>query len=72
MVVLITSRFVATAIMSEISVRILTKNFQESGLDWALAEDSAEAVLRVATDASINGELISSTCPFPYPHCLNS
>jgi hypothetical protein len=51
-------RFVATSIMSDISIHILTKKFQESSLDWALAEDSVEAVLRVATDTSINGELI--------------
>jgi hypothetical protein len=49
-------RFIATHIMSEAHIETLTKTFQASGLDWALAEDSAKAVLRVAADSSINGE----------------
>ena len=49
-------RFITTAIISEAHVEVLTKMFQASGLDWALAEDSANAVIRVAADTSINGE----------------
>jgi hypothetical protein len=36
----------------------LTKKFHELDLDWALAEDSAKAVLRVAADPMINGKVM--------------
>jgi hypothetical protein len=55
-VLFIIHRFVATAIMSERVVDILTQRLRELGLDWALAEDSAKAVLRVASDPTINGK----------------
>jgi hypothetical protein len=55
-VLLIIHRFVATAIMSERVVDILTQRLRELDLDWALAEDSAKAVLRVASDPTINGK----------------
>lgn len=53
---LIIQRFVSTAIMSERVVDILTQRLRELDLDWALAEDSAKAVLRVASDPTINGK----------------
>lgn len=45
-------------ILSERAVEALTMRFQELGVDWALAEDSAKAVLRVAADKTINGKLM--------------
>lgn len=53
---LIRYRFIATAIMSERAVDILTQRFKELDLDWAMAEDSAKAVLRVAADPTTNGK----------------
>jgi hypothetical protein len=50
-------RFIATAIMSDRAVDTLTQRFKDLDLDWALAEDSAKAVLRVAADPTINGML---------------
>jgi len=49
-------RFIATPIMSERAIDVLTQKFREFDLDWALAQDSAKAVLRVAADPTINGE----------------
>lgn len=57
---LIKVRFIATPILTERAVSTLTKKFQELDLDWALAEDSAKAVLKVATDTTINGCLAMS------------
>jgi hypothetical protein len=42
--------------MSERVIDILTQRLRELDLDWALAEDSAKAVLRVASDPTINGK----------------
>jgi hypothetical protein len=36
----------------------LTKRFHDLDLDWALAEDSAKAVLRVAADPMLNGTVM--------------
>ena len=42
--------------MSVRAIDVLTQKFREFDLDWALAQDSAKAVLRVAADPTINGE----------------
>jgi hypothetical protein len=42
--------------MSDIVKATLGDKLKEMGSDWALTEDSAKAVMRVAADTSINGE----------------
>jgi hypothetical protein len=46
--------------MSDKIIDALTKKFQELDLDWALPEDAARAVLRVAADPTANGKSASS------------
>jgi hypothetical protein len=41
--------------MSDTVRPILTEKLKSMGSDWALTEDSAKAVIRVAADESING-----------------
>jgi hypothetical protein len=42
--------------MSEIVIEKITEGLKAAGSDWALSEDSAKAVIRVASDTSINGK----------------
>jgi F0F1-type ATP synthase membrane subunit c/vacuolar-type H+-ATPase subunit K len=51
-------RFIATAIMSDTVKDALTKGLTSMGSGWAEVEDSAKAVLRVASDETINGLFI--------------
>jgi hypothetical protein len=51
--------------MSEEVLKLLGEGLRNANSDWALAEDSAKAVLRVAADKSINGRH-----PFPWPSKL--
>lgn len=48
-------RFIATPIMSEEILKALDEKLHEGNSDWALAEDSVKAVMRIAADKSING-----------------
>jgi hypothetical protein len=50
------NRFISTPIMSDVHRQMLMKAFEQAGSDWAQVEDSAKAVIRVATDSEINGE----------------
>jgi hypothetical protein len=48
-------RFIQTPILPEQAIKTMTTTLQGMGSDWALVEDSAKAVLRLAADKSING-----------------
>ena len=48
-------RFVQTGIMSDIVRQTLAEKLKSVGSAWTDAGDSAKAVLRVASDKSING-----------------
>lgn len=59
---LIAPWFIRTPIMSEEAARAIGNRLDAVGMGWALAEDSVKAVLRVATDESINGRALA-ICP---------
>ncbi|KIX03816.1 uncharacterized protein Z518_07369 [Rhinocladiella mackenziei CBS 650.93] len=50
--------YIATPLMSDAVMNTLTTQLKEQGSGFALVEDSVKAVMRIATDDSINGELL--------------
>jgi hypothetical protein len=50
-------RFIATPIMSESAVRTIKKQLEVRGQEFAYIEDAVKAVMRVAADQTINGNL---------------
>jgi hypothetical protein len=55
-----TTSFVDTPILGEANGASIRMMLSAAGLDFALPEDCAKAVMRIATDTSINGRQ-----PFP-------
>ena len=49
-------RFVVTPIFNPVLKDALVGQFQAQGVDFANEEDAADAVMRIVTDQSVNGE----------------
>jgi NAD(P)-dependent dehydrogenase (short-subunit alcohol dehydrogenase family) len=56
---LIAPWFVATPIMSQTVKETISERLKDLGSDWAHAEDSAKAVIRVASDKTVNGRALA-------------
>ena len=53
-------RFIATPIMSESAIQTISKQLERRGIGFANIEDATKAVLRVAADQNINGNVPGS------------
>jgi hypothetical protein len=52
-------RFIATPIMSEAAIRTIKKQLESRGQEFAHIEDAVKAVMRVAADQTIHGNVPS-------------
>lgn len=50
-----TDRYMNTPMIGDAWKKSLTAHFKEHGTDWGQVEDAVTAVMRLATDSSING-----------------